>query len=94
MDDLIKLFHKMTVEAAISASLERLKRQLADDGVDVDFSFKVKDVNVDVINKRVEERSNRKTNSEKNEKDIEQTTSIDIGNYTITVESENNDTAE
>ena len=84
----------MTIEVAISASLERLKRQLADDGVDVDFSFKVKDVNIDVINKRVEERLSRKTSCEKNEEDIEQTTSIDIGNYTITVESENNDTAE
>jgi hypothetical protein len=94
MDDLIKLFHKMTVEAAISASLERLKRQLADDGVDVEFSFKIKDVNVDVINKRAEEHFKRKTNCEKNEKDIEQTTSIDVGNYRITVESENNDTAE
>ena len=94
MDEFIKIFHKMAVEAAISASLERLKRQLASDGVDVDFSFKVKDVNVDAISKRVEERFNRKTNDEKNEKDIEQTTSIDIGNYTITVESENNDTAE
>ena len=94
MDDLIKLFHKMTVEVAISASLERLKRQLADDGVDVEFSFKIKDVNVDVINKRTEEYFKRKTNGEKNEKDIEQTTSIDVGNYRITVESENNDTAE
>ena len=56
----MKFIHEGMLNIMISSSLLKLKNSLKKEGVDVDFSFEIKKIDFDIVDKKIEEIAKQK----------------------------------